>query len=279
MLPVCAGVFLFGSSRARGAVAVAMGVLVGVAAIVAPAQSLEYVARALPGQALAEVHFPYQYSLTYVLGLFGVPPQVAVYAGNASYVTLALIAIPLGQNLSNKFNRPEMLAFIPAAAVVLGGPYMHMVDVCFAVPAALVLATDSRGRTRIAAAAAVCLLAVPWIVVSQLQQLFLLSVFVCAFTLWRLRIPLLPAATILAAITVALYSFQLHPAPFLAGRGPLYNSPDELAVTAWQVIVESTVAPVAPWLTIKIPTWLGVGTVLGLAWFMRGPIPGTEASA
>jgi hypothetical protein len=148
---------------------------------------------------------------------------------------------------------------------------MHQVDVCFAIPATLVIATNARGDARALAAAALCLLAIPWIPATQFQHLFLLSVFTCALIVWRLQIPLISAATILAAIGVSLYAFGLYPTTLEFGRGPLDVPPDALSVTAWQVIAENTRAPVAPWLAIKIPTWLGLGTVLGLAWLMRHP--------
>lgn len=265
-LPICAAVFLFGDLRARIALVAGGAVLAGVAAMVPVAQILEYATRVLPAQAVAETHFPYQYSLTYVLTLFGTPPQPAILAGNLMYAALAIAAIGIGYKLSKTLRRPEMIVFTPAAAVVFGGSYMHMVDIGFAVPAALVLATESRGPARTIAGAALCLLAVPWLGAWQFHHLFLPSIFVCALILWRLHVPLLPASAIVTAIALTLYAFDPIAGSFHSGRGPLHYPPDGLAVTVWQIIVAGTSAPVAPWLAIKIPTWLSVGATLALAW-------------
>ncbi|HZZ01215.1 MAG TPA: glycosyltransferase 87 family protein, partial [Candidatus Baltobacteraceae bacterium] len=231
-LPLCAGVFLFGSTRTRIALSAGVAVLACIAALMFPAETLEYVARVLPRHALADARDPLQYSLTYVLTLVGIPTSWALYAGGVSYIALGTAGIWLGQRLSRTLNRPEMVAFVPVAAVVLAGTYMHQVDICFAIPAALVLATKADGRARAVAAAALCLLAIPWILVSHLQHFFLLSVFIFAVILWRLHIPVLPAVATLAATSLALYVLQLHPATLAFGRAPLHVLPDDLSVAA-----------------------------------------------
>ncbi|MFY9737692.1 MAG: hypothetical protein WAK11_01440 [Candidatus Cybelea sp.] len=255
-LPVCLSLLLL-VPRSRVALLV-LGVLLALAGvlIVGPAGAIEYVARVLPAQGAAEAGYPYQYSLTYILVAAGLPRGAALAMGQVSYAALLAVGIWLGSRLANTLRRRELVAFLPAACAVVGGAYVHMVDLAIAVPAALVLATFSRAASRTIATLALCLLAVPWIDVWITKKLFLSSLFVVAAILFRQG--LTPALSIGAftAIAAAIYCFELRPpAPFSVVTMMTSLHSNDLAQEAWRsYVVNLKTAPI-PWLAIKIPTW------------------------
>ncbi len=255
-LPICISVLLL-VPRSRVALLV-LGALMAVAGvlIVGPAGALEYVARVLPAQGAAEAGYPYQYSLTYLLVVAGLPRAAALAAGQVSYAALLAAGIWLGSKLANTLQRRELVAYLPAACAVIGGAYVHMVDLAIAVPAALVLATYCRAASRTIATLALCLLAVPWIDVWITKKLFLSSLFVVAAILFRQG--LTPALSIGAftVIAAAIYCFELRPpAPFSAITVMTPARPGDLAQQAWRAYVLSLRTAPVPWLAIKIPTW------------------------
>ena len=73
---------------------------------------------------------------------------------------MAVFGVWLGRLVAQRsLERPELVAYIPGACSVIAGPYVHMVDLSFAIPATMVLATSLRGRSRELAVVALCLLA------------------------------------------------------------------------------------------------------------------------
>jgi hypothetical protein len=270
-LPVWISVMLL-VPRSRPA-AVVTGVLMAVAGVlvVGPPGAIEYLSRVLPAQAAAEAGYAYQYSLTYLLVTAGLPQGAALAAGQLSYVAFLAVGIGLGSRLATTLQRRELVAYLPAACSVVGGAYVHMVDLAIAIPAALVLATYSRTAARTIATLALCLLAVPWIDVWITKKLFLSSLFVVAAIL--VRQGLTPAVSIGAftAIAATMYCFELWPpAPFAALTAAA--RPGDLAQQAWSAYVVALRTAPLPWLAIKIPTWAALGGLL-VAGFraLRGP--------
>ncbi|MGC9991857.1 MAG: hypothetical protein ABSD52_05610 [Candidatus Cybelea sp.] len=255
-LPVWISVVLL-VPRSRPA-AVVTGVLMALAGVlvVGPAGAIEYLSRVLPAQAAAEAGYAYQYSLTYLLVTAGLPQGAALAAGQLSYAAVLAVGIWLGSKLATTLHRRELVAYFPAACSVIGGAYVHMVDLAIAVPAALVLATYSRAASRTIATLALCLLAVPWIDVWITKKLFLSSLFVVAAILFRQG--LAPAVSVgaFAAIAAAIYCFELRPpAPFAALTAMTAARPGDLAQQAWRTYVLALRTAALPWLAIKIPTW------------------------
>jgi hypothetical protein len=261
-LPVWLSVMLL-VPRSRPA-AVVTGVLMAVAGVlvVGLPGAIEYLSGVLPAQAAAEAGYAYQYSLTYLLVTAGLPQGVALAAGQLSYVALLAVGIWLGSRLATTLQRRELVAYLPAACSVVGGAYVHMVDLAIAVPAALVLATYSRGASRTIATLALCLLAVPWIDVWITKKLFLSSLFVVAAIL--VRQGLTPAVSIGAftAIAAAIYCFELWPPAPFAALTAMATRPGDLAQQAWRAYVIALRTAPLPWLAIKIPTWAALGGLL-----------------
>jgi Glycosyltransferase family 87 len=270
-VPVVAAVLLF-APRARLAVLLTAALL----AIVSLAQlglqgAVAYLVRVLPAHAASEIHFPYQYSLTYALAYFGVPGAIAQPAGELSYFALVGVGLWLGVRAARALGRRELLVFLPAACAVTAGAFVHQEELCFALPAALTLAIASQGNLKAAAAAAVCVLSVPWIAVWGIKQLFAASLFLCALILVRLRIDLRITVVTLACIAAAVYAFELRPPhlPVPVQPAQTVYAPTEIAERAWRDYTEQRSTRDFLWLAVKLPTWLALLGLLSIA-FMTG---------
>jgi hypothetical protein len=275
-LPVCAAVMLWVPASRPPLLATGAALTIVAAVTVGIGGVAEYVLRVLPAQAGAEASYIYQYSLTYLLRTLGAAPSAALPAGELSYGASALAGLWLGGRLSQQTGRRDLVAYLPAAFSVFGGPYVHMVDLSFALPAALVLATQLHGRLREVCTVALCLLAVPWIAVWITKKLFLASLFVVATILVRLQVGVAVSIVTFCAITAAIYRFELSP-PALPAIVTASFSADDLAQRAWQDYVAKLGAPGGAWLAIKLPTWaalsaLAVAAVLA-ALPARAPSP------
>jgi len=264
-LPVVVALLCY-APRTRPALLLAGAALALAAFIVAGAGGVaEYLTRVLPAQAAAETGYAYQYSLTYLLSAAGLAPNVALLAGEAWYAAMLAIGVWIGARLARSINAPEILVYLPAACSIFGGPYVHMVNVAFAIPAAVVLATRLRGPARDVALIAVALLAVPWIAAWIAKKLFLATVLVVAVLLWRLRAGLTLTIALPCIIALTLYTFELAPPPPMVATTTRSFAPGELAQAAWADYVAALPKPGAGWLLIKVPTWLGLTGILAAA--------------
>jgi hypothetical protein len=271
-LPVCAALLLW-VPASRVWVAATAAVLAAAGALVLGiAGSSEYLFRVLPAQAGAEVGYIYQYSLTYLLHALGAPPAAALAAGELSYLGSLVFGLWLARRLSEKIERRELLAYLPAAFALIGGAYVHMVDIAFALPAALVLANRLQGRPRNLAVIALCLLAVPWIAAWSIKKLFLASLFVVAFLLVRLQADWTVAIATFCAIAAAIYRLELSPPTLpsvVTATTPF--APTELVQRAWRAYVAGLGNPDPLWLLIKVPTWLALTAVAAAAFLAGAP--------
>lgn len=264
-LPVCAALF-YAQPRSRRALTVSVAALAAVAIVVSGAGGIaEYLGRVLPAQGAAEAGYAYQYSLTYVLVSSGVPRAPALLAGDVWYAGMTIFGVWLSCRLARALHAPELLALMPAACSIFGGPYVHMVDIAFAMPAAAVLATRLRGGPRRVAIVALCLLAVPWIPAWIVKKLFLASVAVVAALLWRLRSGAGLAAVTLCAVALALYVLELAPPAPLVAIASRTFAPGELAQAAWSDYVAALPPPALTWLLVKVPTWAALAGLLAAA--------------
>ena len=225
----------------------------------------EFLTRVLPAQAGAETAYVYQYSLTYLLAALGVPSPVALIAGALSYLALLAIGVWLGRKAARELDEPTLLVYLPAACSVVAGSYVHMVDLPFAIPAALVLACSLQTRWRSVAIVALCLLAVPWIPVWITKKLFLACLFVVAALLVRLRAPVTVAAATFAAVAATIYALELAPPAPLIARTPAGITPFDLAQTAWRAWVDALAQASPAWLLVKVPIWFALIALLAAA--------------
>ncbi len=261
-LPVCAAMLAWVPRSRLGLLAAALA-LAGIGALMVGVSGLvEYVARVLPAQAAAETGYAYQYSLTYALRIAGVPASAALAIGEASYAVMLLLGVWLGGRSAHALRRPQLIAYIPAACSVIAGPYVHMVDLPFAIPAAAVLACTLRGNLKAVAAVALCVLAVPWIPVWITKKLFLIALLVIVVLLARLRPGTAISVAAFVAIAASIYLFELSPpAPFQAVTAGSFAGTD-LAQRAWAAYVAALGIPSLTWLAVKVPTWAALVAVL-----------------
>jgi hypothetical protein len=262
-LPVVAAL-LVAVPRSRVAV-IATAICLAVVSEVAVGNAIvsEYLVRVLPAQAHAETSYLYQYSLTYLLRLANVPGGVALALGNLSYLVTGVFGIVWGRRLTVQLQQRALLVFVPAAAILLGGSYMHMIDVAMAVPAAALLAVSLPQRSRNVAAIALVLLSVPWIAVWITKKLFLATLFIVAALSARLLGGVV-AIAVFCVVAIVIYGFELRPPPGFSAMTPPV-APDDLAQTAWGAYAAQLRSDTWTWLAIKVPTWLGLVGVFVVA--------------
>jgi hypothetical protein len=264
-LPAIAAVLLF-VPRARPATVATLLALAAVSiAIAGPQISLEYVMQVLPAHAASEIHFPYQYSLTYAAAHLGMTPLAAQVVGSISYLALALLGLVLARPASAALQRRELLAFLPALCAVTGGAFLHQEELCFALPALLVFATTLRGRYQAATAIALCVLAIPWVAVWGAKQLFLASLFVCAAILLATRIDWRAGIVAFCAIAALLYALELHPPHLPVPSLAAAYAPSALVQTEWRDYAEGRSTEDPLWFAVKLPTWAALLAALTIA--------------
>ncbi len=265
-IPVCLALFIC-APRTRVSLLAAAAALITIGALlVGIAGFAEFVTRVLPAQAASEAGYVYQYSFAYLLRTAGVPTGPALFSGELSYVVMLTVGIVLGSRAAQRVGRPELLAYIPAACSIVAGPYVHMVDLAFAIPAALVLTVSLRGTAREVAIAALCLLTVPWIPVWITKKLFLATLFVVGALLVRLRSRAIAGTALFLGIAVAIYLLELTPPPPLLATTIGRFAPTDLAQHAWSAYVEQLGSGTVLWLLVKLPTWLGLASLLAACW-------------
>jgi hypothetical protein len=257
-LPILLATFIF-ERAARWSIALGAVALAAVGlATVGPRLFVGYLLEVLPIHARSEIGFPYQYSVTYVAHYFGAAPHLALLLGNASYLAMIALSLWFAPRVAAALDRREVLAYFPAACAVTGGPYVHMVELCFAIPLALVLATRLRGPGRIVSAMALCALIVPWIQVWAIKKLLLASIFFCALVLVQLDIAAVAAVATLAAVGACAYLFELSPPrlPVFSMQGS-YDPWVPVSLVLGSYVAQLDTHSIA-WLAIKLPSWLAL---------------------
>ncbi len=265
-IPVMAATLLF-VPRARATLVLTAATLALVAVrLVGERGLVQYVTGVLPAHAAAEIGFPFQYSLTYVLGYAHAPAATARLGGVLCYFVVVAIGLYAGRRAAAALERRELVALLPALCAVVGGAFVHQEELCFALPALLVLAASTHGRAQAVLSAALCVLAIPWILAWGMKQLFLASMFVCAVILLGLRVDRRSALLIFCAIGIALYLFQLHP-PHLPVPAAMTHPypPAALAEAAWRDYTARRASSDVLWIAIKVPAWAALVTALAVA--------------
>jgi hypothetical protein len=256
--------------RARPAVGAGVVALAGIALALFGANGIvEYVARVLPAHAVSELHFPFQYSWTYAATWLGAPPGLARSVGTISYLLAAMVTIILAPRAAAAFGRRELLVFLPALGAVVAGPFLHQEELCFALPALVVLAMRA-APPRWISVAALCVLAIPWIALWSARPLYILAILACVVIVTSVRLRMRPAIVIATTIAVALYALQLHP-PHLPVPLPLGRvyPPTALVQTAWRDYTALRASSDPLWFFVKLPVWIALLAVVGLTARLR----------
>ncbi len=259
---VLLSVLLFVPRARSSAIVTSILLVVSGVALAGTARFASYITQVLPAQASAEARFPYQYSLTYLLHYVGVPDAPALWLGSLSFIAFLVAGLWLAPRVAAQLQRRELLVFFPAATAIMAGAYVHMVELCFAIPAALVMARWTRGTLRIVSAATLCVLSVPWIPAWSVKKLFLASTFVCAAVIYRLRIPSIAGVAIAAAIAGSLYFLELHPPVLPTPALQLAFPAGALVQVEWRAMVNGLDTHNPFWLLVKLPAWCALAALL-----------------
>lgn len=149
--------------RARWTLALGVAALAGLSlAFLGVGTNAEYFARVLPVQAATEgLEFSRQYGLSALLRALGLAPGLALALGSVSYVVAVALGVGVARRAATALGAVAALAFVPAAAALVGGTYGHIAQMAAAIPLALLLWARG-GRSLPYAVAATCCLAVPW---------------------------------------------------------------------------------------------------------------------
>jgi hypothetical protein len=274
-LPVLLALFVW-TPRARLVLVGAAVVFAGLSlATLGPAGNLEYVRQVLPGQAASEVPFRIQYSLTWLLYFFGASETLALKLAGYEYALCVLAGVLLAPRIAKTLDAPEAVAAFPAACALFGGTYLHLFQMCAAIPFGLILIARAP-RLRLAAWTALALLALPWNALASRAWYFsgalvLLVILLAAGA--QLPRPRRAALTLAALALYLIFPRLLAAAPAAQLRPPapiadfesqrldrsvasvqhgyqIRREPDSTA-TSWRVFVE------------KIPDWAGLALLFG----------------
>ncbi len=234
-------------------------------ACVSPRTVLEYLREVLPAHARSEAESSAQLSLTGLLHIFGVPTNLALHLGSASYIAALFLSLALCRMLAARDRRDGLIVTLPTALAVTGGVFMHVTQMPAALPAALFLFQRSHGVARRSVGGAIVLLALPW------DQLYLGMIFIplaagAVFVMMRSLLRESRAATLLASLTAVsiIVAFDLalaHSAPLTAFNLPPVR-PHDLAEVSWGFYVRA----ISTWglhvfELARLPSWLAIATL------------------
>lgn len=147
--PVVLAAFFF-VRPLRGWIAVGTLTIALLTLLADPRLSIEYLTTVLPLHNLSEVTWYKQYSLTALLWIEGVSVANAQTLGLASYLAMVSASFVLTKMALDRTGDRAYAIFIPAACAVFGGPFVHVFQVCAAIPLALILAGHAGPHRRLA---------------------------------------------------------------------------------------------------------------------------------
>ncbi len=254
--------------RARGAVALAGGVLLAICFALNAGALAEYLQSVLPLHALSEVPRPTQYSATWIAYASGAAPALALRIGEATYVLTLVAGLAAAPALQRRWNDSAVLILAPLAAAVTGGTFVHASQVVLAAPFAAVLSLRESGLVRVSSAIACAALAVPWFQGGQQLMVALLGIVLAAvivFAATSSSVFMFRAAAATAAFVMLLVFTQRHDRALRhAPAFPVAAAPNELASAPWGRYIwrEQSAVPVAAWVA-KSGSWLGLLLLVG----------------
>ncbi len=261
-LPACLALFALRPATRLPLVSAAVLFFGLSVAAVGTNDTIEYVSTFLPLHAHAELYAADQYSLSHVLFLAGVAPNTAIALGGLEYVIAIGFGIAGAARLVSRGAPEALLVLLPVAVAMLGGSFIHSVEIAAALPAALVLAPRS-----VLARIAVTLLAVPWspgtrglIVLVAAAAIAVACISVPkGFVMRRVRfaaaatLVVLAANVVLPVTTLSEKNIRANPPVTIAG-----DTPSSVA-WEWGTRLKPAWSDTRPRsLLLKLPTWLAL---------------------
>jgi len=185
-LPACLAMFLWWPKTRIPFVVIGSGLLALSVSTIGIAANIEYFHAVLPAQAASEIAAQDQYSLTRILYVLGVPDKTALSLGSFSYVAMVAFGVLIARRVATALESESLIILLPPAIALLGGPYVHDLQMAASIPAALIIATSLRA---------------PWL----LRSVVLIAL-VFPFHAWSLhdvgQVTLLQIGTLIAALVV-----------------------------------------------------------------------------
>ncbi|HEY1656322.1 MAG TPA: glycosyltransferase family 87 protein [Candidatus Tumulicola sp.] len=265
-LPVCIALFV-GVPRSRIGLGIVAAGLLALTLAFGMGRNLEYLLQVLPTHEISDVADVGQYSTTVLAHVVGFSDNIAARAGTVWYALLAALGIVTAFALRARTGNRAVVALIPMAFAVFGGPYVHWQQVVGAIPAALLLYRLSSSRSKIVAAAVVSL-AIPWLYVVGWAPLIPGATAIAALLIWALFKPTIyvqavATATILLALTFATLALP-HGHSTAAFIAPV--KPSDLADLSWGAYVRARI-PIGhdTFFWLHFPTWAGLLAVVSTA--------------
>jgi hypothetical protein len=251
-LAACLGLFIF-APKARWMLAACGALFAFVSfALLGADVNIEYLRAALPAQARSEFLALDQYSLTWVLHALGLSDRASLVAGSLSYLVMLVLGLWFAKRWSAELHSRELLVLVPAAAVLIGGVFIHNIQLAIALPAALVIADRSSERRGLAFAG-VALIAIPWDSLQGFKLPELFSVIAILLLARESRDGASPPvraafaiAGVLAVVLLGMYrqpTFKARSPEAIAQDAPVLE-PAAGAATNWQRFVEANAGPV-----------------------------------
>jgi hypothetical protein len=228
---------------------VAIGVALGLVSIAAVGldTTVAYFSTVVPQHAASEVWANDQFSLTWLLHQFRIADAPALRIGALSYVVISALGIFAALRVAKRFARPDLVVLVPAAFAMIGGTFIHDIQLPIAIPAAIVLLRVLPQPQRPLVLLAIALLAVPWYPDRGTEMLALAAL---AVLLWNAPTHVASARLPRFAWTVggcALYVLAMigiHVAPSLvpvfAAHPDIAGAPRDIASTVWGRFVRET---------------------------------------
>ena len=262
-VPACLALFVW-KPAARVPLVLAGLVCAGLSLVLAgQAGALEYVRAVVPAHALSELANEKQLSLAYLLHRLGAGDANALLAGSLSYAAMLALGVAGGGILAKRFASPGLVAALPPALVLVGGPFVHMAQIPAALPAAILLGLRVP-RVRPLLAAATALIAIPWVQFSTLGTLFgLLAAFAVALLLYDL-FDASPLAAIVSAVATLAYVALLLGLVVMPVADPdavlvMHYDPHALAEASWELYVQLVATSnLAAFDLARLPTIVGL---------------------
>ncbi len=278
-LPACLAMFAWWPGTRRTFIVTAAGLAaLSVAAIGIPA-NIEYVTAVLPAHAASEIAAQDQYSLSRLLHILGVADAVALKAGSASYLIMTLLGVALARRIASAIGSDALIVLLPPATALLGGPFVHDIQMAAALPAAIILAASTRPPLLLRTFALVALV-FPWHAwslanlhgqVGLLEMGAVAAAVLVATRTQPVRIRTCAAVLSVAACVVIGSSIEAVPRmrvgpPTTIMRAAI--SPTDLSSTNWAAFVSRDHAYSTPDVRDvleKIPLWLGLIALTSMA--------------
>jgi hypothetical protein len=225
---------------------------------------IEYVAQVLPMHAASEVSANDQYSLTWLLHQLHAGDAVALRLGSVSYAVMSIVGIVVGRSLAMRYGRPALLVLVPAAFAVVGGSFIHDIQLPIALPAAVVLLCVVPDRLKPLLLVSAGVLAISWSYDGRMPfvlQIVILGIIVATApvdfvtSIPRYRIALAACAAY-AMLILVIHALPSGLPPSLPAYPDVSGAPDAIASDVWARYVRSTAYGYASLQTVaaKVPS-------------------------